>query len=104
MRRGIQVDLLTGKNIELRDGVSEAFEMRQMRMEIECSYAMEQAEPIECSVDCTLVAPASPMVSGVLQPWFIPVQLRRLAASTRLNSCFFSLAQKQINQGLGSWT
>jgi hypothetical protein len=97
MRRGIQVDLLTGKNIELRDGVSEAFEMRQMRMEIECSYAMEQAEPIECSVDCTLVTPA-------LQPWFIPVQLRRLAASTRLNSCFFSLAQKQINQGLGSWT
>jgi hypothetical protein len=59
MRRGIQVDLLTGKNIELRDGVSEAFEMRQMRMEIECSYAMEQAEPIECSVDCTLVAPPS---------------------------------------------
>jgi hypothetical protein len=64
MRRGIQVDLLTGKNIALRDGVSEAFEMRQMRMEIECSYAMEQAEPIECSVDCTLLAPASPMVSG----------------------------------------
>ena len=33
---------MTGKNIELRDGVSEAFEMRQMGMQIECIDAVQE--------------------------------------------------------------
>src|SRR5271169_4002324 len=39
MRWCRQIDLLTGQNIELDDGVSDAFELRQMRVQIECADA-----------------------------------------------------------------
>jgi hypothetical protein len=51
MRRRRQVDLLTGQNIELRPGIPKAFELWQVRMQIECADTLQKAETIECGFD-----------------------------------------------------
>jgi len=47
MRWCCQIDLLAGKDVELGGSPTETFELRQMRMQVECIDTMQEAEPIE---------------------------------------------------------
>ena len=42
---------LTGQDIELGSSLAKPFELRQMRMQIECIDALQQAEPVERRLD-----------------------------------------------------
>ena len=47
MRGCREIDALASQHVHFLDGIAEAFEMRQMGMEIECRDALEEPQPIE---------------------------------------------------------
>jgi hypothetical protein len=46
-----QIDALAGQHVHFLEGSAEAFEMRQMGMEIECRDALEKPQPIGPALD-----------------------------------------------------
>ncbi len=47
MRRGRKIDALPGQNLEPCRAVADPFQLRQMRVEVECRDAVEQAQRIQ---------------------------------------------------------